>query len=270
MIVTGAGNSINAKISKIESSKIYFTFNHKGEIRNTLLPLDFVEIYVKNYYEHSEVNEYLKGIKAAYPVFRAAVNFVWSYRIARVSSDYSGEMKDYMNGLKSGFSYGIELSGFVSEYIGFGGKFYDARYKNKINSVYVYLPNGTTTMGKISDNISILYIAPFMSTRFFNSNKKNAFFLNMGIGYMGYKDRGILGKENATIKGNTIGLNWDIGYDISLSKSLSLGFQLSFITGVLTKYDMTYGGRTETIELEKGNYESLGRIDLSVGLRFNK
>ena len=70
--------------------------------------------------------------------------------------------------------------------------------------------------------------------------------------------------------GSTLGISFDIGYDIGLSENLSLGFQLSVLSGTLFEYDWNDGSTTETINLEEGEYESLNRIDFSVGLRFGK
>jgi len=93
--------------------------------------------------------------------------------------------------------------------------------------------------------------------------------MNLSLGYMGYSnDKVIIDKYIMT--GSTIGLSFDIGYDIGLSDNLSLGFQLSFLTGTLFEYDWKDGTTTETINLEKGEYESLNRIDFSLGLRFSK
>ena len=93
--------------------------------------------------------------------------------------------------------------------------------------------------------------------------------MNLSLGYMGYSnDKVIIDKYKMT--GSTMGLSFDIGYDIGLSEKLSLGFQLSFLSGTLFEYDWNDGSTTETIDLEEGEYESLNRIDCSVGLRFGK
>jgi hypothetical protein len=73
-----------------------------------------------------------------------------------------------------------------------------------------------------------------------------------------------------TITGNSLGMCMDIGYDIGISKSLQLGFQLSLISGQLTKYKLNDGNTTQTVQLDKDNYENLYRVDFSVSLRFNK
>lgn len=269
LIITNEGDSLNCKITKIKSDNIYFTFKHKDEIRSTLLPLGQVKYHQYNYYQASEVPSDKVVGNEIYPHFRAALNGGWSYRVAKLADNIPSDFEQYMKDLKSGYHYGLDLSYYFSEQLGFGFKYYNYRSKNEINNVYVTLPNGSTQYGKMSDDISINFIGPFFSTRLLDSNKKNSFLINLGIGYMGYTDKAVL-ISDFIIKGSTVGLCWDIGYDIGLTENLALGFQLSYMIGTLTQYDLSDGVNTETVKLEKDNYESLSRIDLSIGLRFNK
>ena len=55
----------------------------------------------------------------------------------------------------------------------------------------------------------------------------------------------------------------DYGYDIGLSKSVSLGFQLSLLAGGFSKAN--FGGQSITLP----GRENLSRIDLTVGIRFH-
>jgi hypothetical protein len=87
---------------------------------------------------------------------------------------------------------------------------------------------------------------------------------------MGYKDNAVLTSGRYTLAGGTAGIYWSIGYDISISRNLALGFQLSLISGSLSKYKIFYGTRTEVIKLDKDAFENLSRIDISAGLRFNR
>ena len=51
LVVTKKGDSINCKITKVKKDHIYFTFKHKDEVRNTLLPLTDVKIHQFDYYQ---------------------------------------------------------------------------------------------------------------------------------------------------------------------------------------------------------------------------
>lgn len=268
LIITYEGDSLNCKITKIKTNNIYFTFNHKGEIRSTLLPLSQVKDYQYKYYKTSEVGaEKIIGHQS-YPHFRAALNGGWSYRVAPIGDGMPTYLEQYLRTLKSGYHYGVDLSYYFSEELGIGLKAYNSRSKNELHDVSVRLSNGTTQRGTMSDNISISFIGPLFSTRLLDSNKKNSLLLNFGFGYMGYLDKAVL-ISDFTLKGGTVGMCWEIGYDIGVSKNFAIGFQVAYIIGTLTQYQLYDGVNSETIHLEQGHYEGLSRLDVSVGLRFN-
>jgi len=61
----------------------------------------------------------------------------------------------------------------------------------------------------------------------------------------------------------------DIGYDIAFSKNWSAGIQFSLLAGVISEFDETRNGITQTLILEKDQYEGLHRLNISIGLRYN-
>ena len=204
-----------------------------------------------------------------YQHFRIAINGGFSYQTAKVAESVPSDFKNYIKELKSGYHFGGDLTYYFTEPLGFGIKYYLFKSSNSMDNIYVEDINGNRTYGKMSDDLTISFIGPTFSTRLLNHNKSNAFLMNVSLGYMGYSnDKVIIDKYK--MSGSTMGLSFDIGYDIGLSENLSLGFQISFLTGTLFEYDWNDGTKTETIKLEKGEYESLNRIDFSVGLRFSK
>ncbi len=269
LIVTSEGDSLNCKITRIKLDNIYFTFKHKEEIRSTLLPKSQVLFQQYNYYQISEVPADKVVGNEVYPHFRAAINGGWSYRVAKISNSVPSDFKQYAKDLNSGIHYGLDLSYYFSEPLGVGFKYYNYKSKNKIDNIYISFIDGQTQYGKMSDDISINFIGPFFSTRMLNTDKKNSLLMNLGIGYMGYKNNAVL-ISDYTIRGNSLGLSWDIGYDIGLSENFAIGFQFSWMVGTLTQVEISDGSRTETIKFDKENFENLSRIDLSIGLRFNK
>lgn len=268
LIVTADGDSINCKITKLKADNVYFTFKHNDEIRSTLLPMSNVKAYQFDYYETSEVPEGKVIGYANYQRFRFALNGGYSYHIAKVSEGVQSDLRNYVTDLKSGYHYGGDITYYFSEQFGAGVKFYQF---NSSNSIDIYLDDGVGNRryGKMSDDLTISFIGPAFSIRRLNDNKRNAFLMGMSIGYMGYSDNKVV-IDKYKMTGNIVGMSLDLGYDIKVSENLSLGFQVSLITGTLFRYDWYDGLKTETIKLEKDEYESLNRIDLSVGLRFGK
>ena len=269
LVVTKKGDSINCKITKVKKDNIYFTFKHKDEVRNTLLPMTGVKIHQFDYYQISEVSiEKVVGYEN-YQRFRIAINGGYSYQTARVAENVPSDFKDYVKELKSGYHFGCDLIYYFSEPLGFGFKYYLFKSSNSLDNIYIGDTDGNRTQGKLSDDLTISFIGPTFSTRLLNHDKSNAFLLNLSLGYMGYSNNKVI-IDKYKITGSTVGLSFDIGYDIGLSENLSLGFQVSYLSGTLFKYELSDGITTQTINLEEREYESLNRIDFSIGLRFGK
>jgi hypothetical protein len=262
LIVTAKGDSLNCKITKIETDNIYFTFKYKTEIRNTLVPISDVTSYQTDYYQTAEVPSDKIPIHRNYSRFRFSVSGGWSYRTGRLPQNISSAMSDYLQDLKSGFHYDAGVSYYFSEHLGAG-----LRYSEYLSS---NSDDGLIGYGNMSDHIRINFIGPVFSTRLFNQTKKNCLLLDVGIGYLGYRDKGVFALEELTLKGSTAGFYWNIGYDIGISQHMALGFQLSLLSGLLSEYKRSNGTYTQVIELDKDTRENLSRIALSVGLRFGK
>ena len=171
--------------------------------------------------------------------------------------------------MKSGYHFGCDLIYYFSEPLGFGFKFYQFKSSNSLDDIYIEDIDGNRTHGRLGDDLTISFIGPTFSTRLFNHDKSNAFLLNLSLGYMGYSNNKVI-IDRYKMTGSTVGLSFDIGYDIGLSENLSLGFQVSYLSGTLFKYELNDGITTKTIDLEEREYESLNRIDFSIGLRFGK
>jgi hypothetical protein len=269
LIVTNEGDSVNCKITKVKADNIYFTFKHKDEIRSTLLPVSNIRNHQFDYYQQGEVPKDKVVGYINYQRLRVAVNGGYSYNPAKVGSNVPSDFKDYVRALKSGYLFGGDVTYFFAEQLGFGFKYYLFKSSNSLDNIYIEDEEGERRFGKMSDDITVSLIGPSFSARFLNHDKSNAFLMSMSIGYMGYNNNKVI-VDRYKMTGSTLGTSLDLGYDIGLSENTSLGFQLSLISGYLTKYDLDDGRTKQTIELEKGEYESLYRIDFSVGLRFGK
>lgn len=269
LIVTDEGDSINCKITKVKAENIYFTFKHKDEIRNTLLPMSKVKEHQFDFYKKNEVPTGHVVREENYQHFRIALNGGYSYQTAKIAENVPADFKDYVKKLKSGYHFGGDITYYFTEPLGVGIKYYLFKSSNSLDNIYIEDGEGNRTQGKMSDDLTITYIGPAFSTRILNHDKSNAFLMNVSLGYMGYSNNKVL-IDNYKMTGSTLGLAFDLGYDIGLSKNVSLGFQISMISGTLFNYNWNDGTTKQTIKLEKGEYEGLNRIDFSVGLRFSK
>ena len=132
LIVTNEGDSINCKITKIKADYVYFTFKHKEEIRNTLLPISDITKYHYNYYQHREVpKEKVVGYEK-YQHFRMSLNGGYSYQTARVHESVPVDFKDYIKEMKKGYHFGGDLTYYFTEPLGFGFKYFIFKTSNEM------------------------------------------------------------------------------------------------------------------------------------------
>lgn len=269
LIVNNEGDSLNVKITKVETDYIYYVTKKNAGILNTLLPLTQVKHYEYGFYPASDLPENPVEPRKIFPRFRAAINGGWSYRISPVSDELTSDVKEYVKELKSGLNYSLDLTYYFASHSGVGFKYSAYRSKNKLEDAFITLPDGSFVIGEVSNDITINFFGPYYSARLLNQKKTNSFLINLGLGYMTYKDERVI-YDDFEITGQTAGLLMDLGYDIGLSKNLAMGFQLSFVGGTLFQYEITDGSYSETVELDEEEWEGLARIDLSVGIRFIK
>ena len=269
LIVTSNGDSINCKITKIRIGYVYFTFKHKDETRSTLLPESDIIFRQFSYFNKSEVPADKIIDRENFIHLRLSLNGGFSYETGKVDQNQDAAFIDYFKKLKSGYHFGADLTYYFLESIGVGAKYQRFMTSNSLDNIYIEDSFGNRRYGQLADNIKISFYGPSISSRLISANKKNCFLLSYALGYIGYKNNSVLVDEYL-ITGNTFGMDMDIGYDIGITDKLQVGLQISMFSGYLTSYKLNDGTTTETINLTKGNYESLYRIDFSIGIRFNK
>lgn len=270
LVVLDKGDSLNCKITKIKGGYIYFTFKYENEIRNTLSPVSKIRIYQRNYFEEAEVPaDKIKNIESDHQKFRIGIFGGWSYMIAKVSNDVPPDFRDYIRDLKSGYHFGGDAAYFISDYIGFGVKYSMFKTKNQLNNIYtIDTITHLVRTGMLKDDIRVQFFGPSFYTRFNSANKNTQIITDVSLGYLAYKNNATV-IDNFTLTSGTVGLFWELGADFTIERNLSLGLSFSFILGSLDHYDYDDGKTTKTIKFNEDNLESISRVDLSVGLKWN-
>lgn len=191
--------------------------------------------------------------------FRLAFNGGFSRLLAKTSASLSPQNKAYVDQLKSGANFGLDASYFVAREWGLGLKF------NQFRSSHTGLMDYGGNAFNASTDLVNTFVGPSFATKYETTSRKHLLLLSAALGYMHYWN------HNGFIKttGGTVGSALDFGYDYRITKSFALGAQLSFVGGVLNKLTQTNGSMSVTTKLEDNNRESMARLDLSVGARFN-
>ncbi|MBO9732708.1 MAG: autotransporter domain-containing protein [Chitinophaga sp.] len=207
----------------------------------------------------------MQGVSAQtkdFPAFRISVNGGYSYRLGKIGSQFNGEARDYLKKLKSGFNIGADATYYFQEKMGVGLKY--SRFHASNSGVFP-IPGGNVST---SDNISINFIGAIFGTRLYNKAKTNAFYANVGLGYLGFRNNSAVAINKMILKGGTAGTSLDLGYDFRITRYLSAGAQASLITGTLSSIKIEQSNGTSSVDLKDDEKENLTHLNLSAGIRF--
>lgn len=199
--------------------------------------------------------------------FRASASVGYGYRLGRIDSNVSPQVRSYLNDLKSGLSLDFNTSFYFDGSSGIGIKFNQFLASAEADNFQVNFP-GFAASGNISTNETMTYIGIAYQNRLTSSNNKNELHTGIGIGYFRYLDKSDIGNQSFELVHETLGVSGDISYDIFLGSNFYLGLQAAYFFGNANKATLTTdSGQKTTIDLED-NKESFNRIDFSIGLRY--
>lgn len=205
--------------------------------------------------------------KTVFP-WRFAVHGGGGYVLAPVSNDLEPILYSHAKDMKWGFSYGADAICFFGSNIGAGIKFHNLHVGHQMPITVTY-DDGSSRSGSLEDRVHIIFLGPVLSSRLPHNNNRNVFYSHIGVGYVMYTDKAVV-IDPYRAEGDTIGFLAELGYDISLAKNLALGLNLTYMGASLSHYTVTNNkGQMAQVDLEKGKYDGLGHLTLSLGLRYN-
>ncbi|MGG7661057.1 outer membrane beta-barrel protein [Dyadobacter sp. BHUBP1] len=249
LIVTTSGDSIRCKITREQGNFVYFTYNKFGVPAKTLMATSDIADKRTNFY-HEPVEIVSK------PVFnRWQYRFHGGYsrRVARVSDQVSPGAMSYLKKMRSGYTLGGDIHYFISEPFGLGAKYSYNHYQFK-NAGF-------------QDRVNLNYFAVSALNRLVLQSGSDVY-IGANMGYQSYKDQVNSNGAPVSITGGTVGVGLEIGYGMRMSDASKLYLNFSVLSGTISKVNVNSGGRKETVQLEKGEYESLARLELTLGLVF--
>lgn len=197
--------------------------------------------------------------------FRLALNGGFGYQVAKTPDGLSTFLKDYIKDLRLGYQFGGEAGYYFWPNSGIGLKSVFFYTSNKIENVLIQFEDNSQQIITLSDDIKISYVGPSYITRYYVGQKKNWVVMGISLGYLHYQNQKT-DLEDYKLTGATLGTTIDLGFDLMVSENVAIGLELSVLTGTISKFDK----EGEALKLEKGSYESLSRIDVSLGIRFIK
>ncbi|MBR6083798.1 MAG: hypothetical protein IKP62_12880 [Salinivirgaceae bacterium] len=275
LIITNNGDSIRCKIKYRKYDYLYYTT--AGDNTDKYLSINDLNNYKYNYYRPRFTDYH-----------RVVISFNGGYS-SPTPRTAGSRFTDHNKHIKKGYHLEGDLVYYFSEHLGLGAKC--SVFKSSHSQVIrtseghlgyrpisswpytQYILDQTWYTFKdirVKDEYSIPYIGPMVSSRFYGAKKQGSILVNYSIGYLKFSDEKTEGENTYTITGNALGHFVDLGYDYWIHENAALGIRLSLSCGTLKRYSVeSHITKEKTkVKLNKDEYEGLGRIDISAGLRF--
>jgi hypothetical protein len=212
-----------------------------------------------------------------YQRFRFAINGGLGFRtyvIPQKGYDIDSRRLDVKKRLRFGFQCDLGATYFFSESKGVGFKFNGFLSSTEIQTK-LFIHDVSRDSRQFYIDAQTIFAGPTFTYRFVDRflHTKNTFLIDFGLGYLKHQEEYRENYQEDTyysmIDHRSLGFCTSFGYDIWLTRTTALGFQLGFVGGVeifkTTRSNPFY--QDPLTHIVKRSRRP-GRIDLSVGLRF--
>ncbi|HET7819624.1 MAG TPA: hypothetical protein VFL70_09985 [Bacteroidia bacterium] len=270
LIIKERGDSLNCKIMQIKRDSIFFAIkNNNNEMLVRALSMRKIQHYKRDFYVPREMQKEKKKTKD-YPTMRLGVQGGWGRLTRKQDKNIPVVFKKYAEALGAGLNFGSDFTFFASKNVGFGAR-YSVFGANGTSDRFTFINEyGQISSGTLYTRVAINYIGPSFSVRAISANKKIQFITDISLGYLSYKETSLFSNYFFYYKGGNLGYTGKAELDIAISNSLALGLSASCTLGQLKKVKMSDVSQHQTVYLTKENYYDISRVDISVGLKWNK
>ncbi|MDR3219811.1 MAG: hypothetical protein LBU22_12700 [Dysgonamonadaceae bacterium] len=194
------------------------------------------------------------------------------------------QAEDYFKQLKHGFHVSVDVHYLIKDFFGLGLKYSlftsssDMEFLVRNNDYYlpIYFSLGE------KEKLYVNYIGPSVIFQQW-LDKKHKFRLveELSVGYTHYREEiridpylstltsGNSINYNALLEGSSWGADAGLSFEYYPVSWLSIGANANLFSATIKEIDMSTENRTESVELNKKDYENLFRLDYAVGVRFH-
>jgi hypothetical protein len=178
------------------------------------------------------------------------------YYFADQQEDLPDQLTDYVNELRSGFGFGVDLNVYANIHSSLGLTY---KFMNNSNSIDDINIDGITST---SDDINVNFIGLNYQ---YSTLRRGIFVYDLVLagGYVAYKDMGSINEIALTMKGQTFGLNFTNRFNFMASDNVGFYVDLSIFYAALNSVKI----QGQTVDLDEP--EDISRIELGIGIKFS-
>jgi hypothetical protein len=185
----------------------------------------------------------------------------YSRMTAKIQGTYTEDVHNYIKRLKNGYHWGADISLFTFEGFSVGVHYNNYRSEGALEVEAIDSVQGAT-IGLMKDNISVNYLGGYFSNTSQHIGGRFRWEKQIGLGWTGFFDRGVLNDQELIVRGNTPGVYLATSWDLVIVPSLTIGAQAGFMWAVY--FELIKNGRKVLVAPNK----NISRLDLSVSLKY--
>ena len=192
------------------------------------------------------------------------------------------QVDNYVKQMRHGWNFSGDIHYMFSDHFGLGAKYSLFISSAQQDFTMRYFSPGLVTPihsymylhVEIKEKLYIHYAAPSVIFRqWLDKNRQFQLIETLSAGYVHYRDelrqnQGLY-KLNVLAESNTWGANAGLSVGYYPLPWLSVGVNTAFMYARLKKMDVSTKESTQTVELNKKDYEYLTRLDYSISIRFH-
>ncbi|WP_131694647.1 outer membrane beta-barrel protein [Dyadobacter tibetensis] len=288
LLVTSRGDSLQVRLHEVEGE--YIRFDWKERLRTTVreLPRSEVAVLIKGFYENQkrprDTQKNTENTDSAQSAAKGEkVPDTESIEVAfldtiQISSSYSPEWQlgayaglskrlfspkiglsqselDYLQKIKTGYSFGIAANHFFKKRWGLGLRYdtyrSDARKNetntNKVNIQFI--------------GLSLLHRSPLSGVGGYIQS-------GFEIGYQPYRNHAVINGLESLLHAKSMGWGISVGYHRAVAEKIILSLTGTCLIGVSYKMTTEVNGSRQTLYLNRKDFEDLTRAAITLGIAF--
>lgn len=279
LIVTNVGDSISCHIRKETRTEVHFSYTrynqeifHKfGKDRVSAIVYGFyvsrdsLQVSRKNTVASGKedrpepgnltINQTTRKDTLAWIKWQTGVHVGYTRRLFRSALSATDYERLYDQKLKPGISAGADVFYFPWKSVGLGMRYdlYSNRAERDIRT---------------HDHVTIQFLGLGVAHRKMFPNQSTAILTSFMVGYQPYRNRTRYIGQDYKLSANTMGWAVSVGIDHRIAKKLAVGLTGNCMLGNVFKFNKTYKGRTEVVNLSHHELEDLSRASITLALRF--
>lgn len=191
----------------------------------------------------------------------------WSRRTAPLPEGLSNDQRDFIEAQRNGAQASLGVEHYRTATFGFGLSVEGVQWSHSAASLTLEDTGLVTARAAASSTVRLLSVGPRMFWRPVDPRGRVAFTLEVGGGYVNYRDAFTFGADSSRIIGHSVFGNGALLLDVKATDRITIGARLAYVLASFNRFEVEYENGIIGA-LPSGYTENARHIDLGLRVGF--